>query len=135
MKLSTTLHDFTRYGVSLPEAIELLARTPFRHADFCFSPDTTNDRWAQTATRCAEVAQANGITFVQAHGIDIDPLKKDAETELLIAERTLAICAKLGIPHVVFHALFCSDEPYPMGKEHFFECNRKFFSMLLRPPT
>ena len=131
MKLSTTLNDFLRYGISHTEAITLLAETPFRHADFAFSRSFTDEHWEQNVASCAEAARTHGITFVQAHAVDVDPVRKDAADELLTAERTLASCAKLGIPHVVFHALFCSDQPYPEGKEHFFEQNRAFYSMLL----
>ena len=131
MKLSTTTQDFTRYGISISQALDYLAQTPFRHADFGFERETTDDSFEQNAALFAAKAEAYGIRFMQAHGISLDPFKRDRDAELLVAERTLAVCAKLGIPHVVFHALFCGEEQYPAGKEQFFEQNKAFYSLLL----
>ncbi len=135
MRLVTTLDDFSRYYDNYEDRIRAVHAAGFRYIDIDIYTRPMIDRfflcdgWEANTERIAATAAELGMTFVQAHSPGGNPLKADGNHEWLMQAtvRSLEVCQRLGIPHIVVHAGFGKD----MSKKTFFEQNRVYYYSLL----
>ena len=135
MKLATTTSDFGSFCANDCERIGEIRAAGFRYVVLSQYSIKTNadlllaDDWRDTVARMKETADRLGVTFVQSHSpggnaLDPDPAKVD---ELVaVTNRSIAVCAALGIPNTVVHAGFAKG----IGKDEFFEKNADFYRRL-----
>ena len=132
--VSTSIHfRFDNdYKVPVTHEIERIAKCGFRHLDFNFldwhkdprSPFLGND-WEKWIDEAGNTAAKNGADFNQAHApVGTDGLGADIPRLKELQLRSIKACGKLGIPWMVFHAL------YNNGPE-FFDLNTEHFRSLL----
>ncbi len=134
MKIATTTADFRRYCQNDIEIIRELHRAGFRYADlnmYSFTPDSPYMRsdWKNAVRVLKNEADRLGMTFVQAHSQGGNPLHEDpAHVDFLVdaTTRSIEICHELGIQNTVVHPGFAKD----IGKEEWFERNKRFFARL-----
>lgn len=132
--VSTSIHfRFDKdYKVPVTHEIERIAKCGFRHLDFNFldwhrdprSP-FLGDNWEKWIDEAGNTAAKNGADFNQAHApVGTDGLGADIPHLRELQLRAIKACGKLGIPWMVFHAL------YNNGPE-FFDLNTEHFRSLL----
>ena len=137
MFLATTTGDFNTYFPELSASkkkIQLLHKCGFKYIDlsmYRFEPDSPFycDGWERYVDELAEEAQRLGMTFVQAHSLDITTVPgelQDKQKECFF--RQLDICKRLGIPSTVIHASTAVKE----NQEQFIARNKLFYSELLK---
>ncbi|GIP36133.1 sugar phosphate isomerase/epimerase [Paenibacillus sp. J2TS4] len=128
MNISTSLNVFpTEYPME--DAIRRCQAAGFQHLDFNYwdhQPNVMNLSWEEEerwAREIRSIADRIGVRFTQMHGPVhgnsfgqmVDGL--NADSFLLLAERSLRTAAILGVPWVVFHPSLLS----PMGEEPYQE--------------
>jgi len=127
--VSTSIHfRFDReYKVSLHDQIERIIRCGFTCLDFNFldwnadlrSPFVGPD-WERWIDDAGELAAKMGAKFNQAHAPVYNGLRFPGCTQEDIHEfqlRAIRSCAKLGIPWMVYHAIY-TDDPNWMRINH-----------------
>lgn len=134
MKIATTTSDFGAYCKSDIERIRELHRAGFRYIDlsmYSFTPDSVymKDDWRDAVKALKQEADALGMTFVQAHSQGGNALRDDpTHVDFLVDAtiRSIEICHELGIQNTVVHPGYAKE----IGKEEWFERNRRFFQKL-----
>ncbi len=136
MKIATTTGDFCDYVAKddIPQAVRLLAKCGFRHIDVSLDSAYFNgskmcgDEWEKWAAEILETGRELGVDFVQAHAINSAYAPgPDRDSRMEMLRRQMRICAMLGIPGMVVHAI-CK----PNGdREDFMEKNAQMYGELL----
>jgi len=134
MKLATTTGDFERYFTKHIDRVKSVHEAGFSNIDLSLYTVRENDElllsdnWRDTAVEIKSYADDNGISFVQCHGPNVNPLRseKDFFDSLTLTVRSLEVCALLGIPNIVMHPGWDKQA----SKEEFHERNREFFARL-----
>ncbi|MBE6591210.1 MAG: sugar phosphate isomerase/epimerase [Ruminococcaceae bacterium] len=134
MKIATTTGDFSRFCKTDSERITELHKAGFRYIDlnmYTFTPDCVymNEGWEKEVQRIKELADSLGMSFVQAHSQGGNPLSDDeGKVEFLLEAtiRSIEICGMLGIKNTVVH----NGVKKGIGKDEWFEVNRKFYTRL-----
>ena len=134
--VSTSIHlrfDKT-YSVPVNDQIERIIKGGFQYLDFDFldwnadlrSPFITDD-WERWVTSAGELAAKHGVQFNQAHAAVYNGLRYPGMTDADVTEqivRSIKGCAMLGIPWMVFHAIYTADP-------NWMEINHGIFDPLL----
>lgn len=130
MKLATTTCDFDRYTEGYLPKIKEVSAAGFRYIDlslYTVEPDDElmlSTDWETHLDAIAAYAADHGLTFVQCHSPDTNPLDP-AQFDRAVAwnRRAIEICGRLGIPNMVVHSGWdpsaTRDEWYTRNK-HFF---------------
>lgn len=130
MKLATTTCDFDRYTEGYLPKIKEVSAAGFRYIDlslYTVEPDDElmlSTDWETHLDAIAAYAADHGLTFVQCHSPDTNPLDP-AQFDRAVAwnRRAIEICGRLGIPNLVVHSGWdpsaTRDEWYTRNK-HFF---------------
>ncbi len=138
MKLATTTGDFGGFTQSLAENVAFFEGTGFRYLDLSLyrmiyegSPLLT-DEWERWTAEGAEAAAARGFSFCQSHSPDGDMHQEGEGFDIFLhgTIRSLEVCAKLGIPHIVVHARDIGGYPSRENRRLNLERNRRFFEKL-----
>lgn len=122
--VSTSNHltyDFD-YVIPMTEQIARLINCGFKYLDFNFAEGQGDLRcpflhsgWEKWIDGIADKAASMGASFNQAHAVCYDGLKYDGMTKRDIIElqkRSVVAAARLGIPWIVYHAIFTPDRDW-----------------------
>ena len=141
MKIATTIGEMYRFVQNDPvKAIECYEGTGFRYLDYSFYNVLTSpnhpfmeDDWKKQIQSAKAAVQKLGMTFVQAHSPDYNPLQPeyDHPKGLTGVLRSIEACGMLGIRNLVLHAGAWHNYRYPNDKEAYFEANRPFFTAMI----
>ena len=143
MKIATTIGEMYAYCRNTPaEAVRMYEGTGFRYLDYSFynvlrgeHPFLT-DAWKSLIDDAGNAAAGLGMTFVQAHSPDYNPLGNPGDTAyheagMKASLRSVQACGMLGIGAIVVHSGITLDYRYPMDKEGYFRANLPFYRALL----
>ena len=130
MKLAASMAYLNRYFRN-EETFAKLREIGYHYVDIAlggnrfFSQDETE--WKAAVDDIAENAAKHGITFIQAHSPNSNPvIDTRLEKEYFYATRSLEICDRLGVKDLVVHAGYDSN----LGKTEWYEKNRDFYRLL-----
>lgn len=136
MKLATTTGDFKGFYSTPAQAVELMAKTPFKHLDYNFYSDFVKDSYLMgedyliQPLQALEKAQSLGMDYVQAHAPNINICACDEEDSLVAMRHCLEICGRLGIPNLVTHTSISQKYLYPSDEKAYFDLNRAWLEKL-----
>jgi len=136
MKLATTTGDFKGFYTRPAEAVELMAKTPFKHMDYNFYSDFVKgsylmgDDYLTWPMEALETAQKYGMDYVQAHAPNINICTCDEEDSLTAMRHCMEICSRLGITRLVTHTSVSQKYRYPADEKAYFELNRAWLQKL-----
>ena len=134
MKLATTTGDFERFLPDHCDRVKAVAAAGFKYVDLSFYNEAKKESvylqpdWMDYVKKLKETADECGVTFVQSHAPDGNPMVKDGNYEILLesTRRTVEVCGMLGIPNTVIHT-GCTGE---MDIEKYCKINLEFFDKL-----
>ncbi len=133
MKLANTTGELIKFDLSDPQRVRLLREHGFRYIDLSLYDGTTPDwrylqpDWEDQVAELAALKDEIGVEYVQAHAPGHHPYKDPMELMVATTSRAIEICGRLGIPQIVYHALFRKNSSI---KEHF-ALNRSFIEALI----
>lgn len=139
MKIATTIGELNGYVQTPAEAVAAYAGTGFRYLDYSFynvlypgSPYLNGEDWKKEIYAAADAAAANGMTFVQAHSPNYNPLdlNGDHEAGVRATLNSIEACEMLGIPNIVVHSGYTGRILYQDGREQYYRENDVFFRAL-----
>ena len=133
MILATTTSDFECVSDHI-QRVECLYQAGFRYVDLSmytiFSGDPLfADGWENYALDLKAYAAERGMTFVQAHGPNVNNFKGEEGFADAVwkTRRGLEVCQLLGIPNMVVHPGWSRDVS---DRETWFAENRRFYSAM-----
>lgn len=136
MKLTTTTSDFRRYTDDYFEQLTYVKEAGFRYIDLSLytlkkdDPLFYQENWREYVGKIRNFAEDNGLSFVQAHGPNVNCIWEDPgsyEDAVWKSKRAIEICSMLDIPNVVIHAGYNEEVT---DRDEWFEANRRFFAEL-----
>ena len=133
MKIATTTEDFGAYLASDVERVRALHKCGFDCIDlsmYAFPADWCwfADDWRAQAEELRALGEELGVTYVQAHAPNTNPLdEKNFDRELAATVRSIEVAALLGIPNIVYHGGW----EIGISREEFVACNRAYVEKLL----
>ena len=127
VKLASTTGDFlTLLSEDYLESVRRVAKAGFRYIDISFYNMTTDgplmaDDWKTYVDQMRMLEKALGVTYVQAHLPNANPLDEKSFDEYLARTiRAIEVCGMLGIRNAVIHVGWRAG----ITKEEFFALNR-----------
>lgn len=134
--VSTSIHLVRdeAYRIPIEEIVGRTVGAGFRYLDFNFldlqnslSSPFVQDDWLRFVDRAGETAAKYGACFNQAHAPVHNGVRYPGMTDADVTrfqERAIIACERLGIPWMVFHAIYTSDSDW-------FAINHRIFDPLL----
>lgn len=133
MKIATTTEDFGAYLATDAERVRVLHECGFDCIDLSMYAASTmaawmTDGWRERAEELRALGVELGVSFVQAHAPNTNPLDETKfEAEFAATVRSIEVCGALGIPNIVYHAGW----EIGISREEFLARNRAFAQKLL----
>lgn len=133
MKIATTTGDFGAYLPTIAERVRAVHDCGFDCIDLSmYESDSMGewmcDDWRERAERLRDFAAELGVSFVQAHAPNTNPLDENKfDAEFAATVRSIEVCGVLGIPNTVYHAGW----EIGISREEFLARNRVFAEKLL----
>ncbi|MBQ7177748.1 MAG: sugar phosphate isomerase/epimerase [Victivallales bacterium] len=137
MIIATTTGDFCDYTAKddVQQSVRLLAKCGFKHIDVSLDSayfkgsKMCSDEWEKWAEGILETGRELGVDFVQAHAINSAYAPgEEHDYRMDILRRQMRICAMLGIPGMVVHAVCRPDG----DREDFLKANVQMYGELLQ---
>lgn len=136
MKLCTTTKDFSYYCESDADRIREIARAGFKYVDYSLISNEAaaymHSNWRDDVKRLREVADEEGVRFLQMHSPEFETLEtldpnENWDEKLAQTLRSIEIAGELGIESTVVHA---GVKRYT-GWQETMMLNKKFYELLL----